>query len=146
MTAHPPPRTLGSRASRRERGPADTQAGSVTLEVAILGPALLLLIFTIVQASLWFYARSLAQSAAEEGVNAGRVYGAPATAGIARAQAFLDQHATDTLTDTSISTAGTTATQVSVQVTGHALSVLPGVGGMTVTQTAVGPIERITPP
>ena len=34
------------------------------MEIAILGPALLLLIFSIVQAGLWFYARNLALAAA----------------------------------------------------------------------------------
>jgi Flp pilus assembly protein TadG len=146
MKRHPPPQISRSYASRRRPRRADTQGGSITLEVAILGPALLLLIFTVVQASLWFYARSLALSAAQEGVNAGRAYHAPAKAGIARAQAFLNEHATDTLTDTHISSTGSTATQVSIQVTGHALSVIPGIGNMTVSQTAVGPIERLTTP
>ena len=56
-------------------------------EIAILAPALLLLTFVVVQAGLWFYARSLALAAAQEGVTAGRAYDAPATAGPVRARA-----------------------------------------------------------
>ena len=51
--------------------------GSVTLEVSILAPVLLLVVFTIIQVGLWSYARSLALGAAQEGVAAGRAYGAP---------------------------------------------------------------------
>lgn len=118
--------------------------GSVSLEIAILAPALLLLIFSIVQAGLWFYARSLALAAAQEGVTSGRAYGADADTGISRAQSFLDQQAGDSLTRTSVSSAGSTATVVRIQVSGRALSVLPGVPGFEVTQSAVGSVERFT--
>ncbi|MFZ0322657.1 MAG: TadE family protein, partial [Actinomycetes bacterium] len=84
--------------------------GSASLEVAILGPALLLLIFSIVQAGLWFYARSLALAAAQEGVTAARSYDADPGTGISRAQSFIEQQAGDSLTQTSVSSAGSTPT------------------------------------
>ena len=34
-------------------------AGSASVEIAILGPALLFLVFAIVQGGLWFYAHNL---------------------------------------------------------------------------------------
>ena len=118
--------------------------GSVSLEIAILAPALLLLIFSIVQAGLWFYARSLALAAAQEGVTSARAYGADPDTGISRAQSFLDQQAGDSLTQTSVSSSGSTATAVRIQVSGRALSVLPGIPGLEVTQSAVGSVERFT--
>jgi len=118
--------------------------GSVSLEIAILAPALLLLIFSIVQAGLWFYARSLAMAAAQEGVASARAYGADPDSGISRAQSFLDQQAGDSLTQTSVSSSGSTATAVRIQVSGRALSVLPGIPGLEVTQSAVGSVERFT--
>ena len=118
--------------------------GSVSLEIAILGPALLLLIFSIVQAGLWFYARSLALASAQEGVTAARAYAADPGAGISRAQTFLDQQAGDSLTQTAVSSAGSTPTQIRIQVTGRALSVFPGVPGIQVTQSAAGSVERFT--
>lgn len=118
--------------------------GSVSLEIAILGPALLLLIFTIVQTGLWFHARSLALAAAQEGVNAARAYRADPATGTTRARLFLTEHAGDSLSGTRITTTGTTPTQIRIQVQGRALSVLPGVPGMTVTQSAEAPIERFT--
>ena len=116
----------------------------MSLEIAILAPALLLLIFSIVQAGLWFYARSLALAAAQEGVTSARAYGADPDTGISRAQSFLDQQAGDSLTDTSVSSTGSTATTVRIEVSGRALSVLPGVPGLEVTQSAVESVERFT--
>jgi hypothetical protein len=97
-----------------------------------------------VQAGLWFYARSLALAAAQEGVTAARSYDADPGSGISRAQSFIEQQAGDSLTHTSVSSAGTTPTLVRIQVTGRALSVLPGVPGIQVTQSAVGSVERFT--
>lgn len=119
--------------------------GSATLEVSILAPVLLLVVFTIIQVGLWSYARSLALGAAQEGVAAGRAYGASAEAGRARAQAFLDATAGDSLVG-SVVTTSATAGSLRVEVTGRALSVLPGVPGLPVRQRAEGPLERFTAP
>lgn len=131
--------------SRRPRLWGTPVRGSVTLEIAILGPVLLLAIFTTVQAGLWFYARSLALAAAQEGVAAARGYHADPASGPARARAFLTEHGADTLQAPQISMA-TTATRVRIQVTGHALSVLPGLPALAVSQAADGPRERLTDP
>jgi Flp pilus assembly protein TadG len=120
--------------------------GSASLEIAILAPALLLLTFVVVQAGLWFYARNLALAAAQEGVTAGRAYNAPTTAGPVRARAFLSEQAGDSLTGTTVSSTGTTAAVVRITVTGHSLSVLPGLSGMAITQSAQGSREHFTVP
>ena len=122
----------------------DHETGSVSLEIAILAPALLLLIFSIVQAGLWFYARSLALAAAQEGVAAARSYGASPDAGTSRSRSFIDQQAGDSLTQTVVSSAGSTPTLIRIQVSGRALSVFPGIPGIQVTQSADGPVERFT--
>ncbi len=131
-------------ASPRKRDRQGGDAGSASVEIAILGPALLLLVFSIVQGGLWFYAHNLALAAAEEGVTTGAAYGARPDAGIARTRNFLDQQAGDSLTATTISSAGSTPTVVRIAVTGRSLSMLPGVPGIEVTATAVGPVERFT--
>lgn len=118
--------------------------GSASLEIAILGPAMLLLIFVVVQAGLWFFARSLALAAAQEGVDAARGYRASSSAGVARAQSFLQRAAGDSLQGATISDSGTTPTMVRIEVRGRSLSVLPGVPGLSVTQSAQGPVERFT--
>ena len=117
----------------------------MTLEIAILAPALLLLVFTVVQVGLWSYARSLALGAAQEGVAAGRAHQSTAGAGRARAEQFLLRTAGDSLTDQQV-TVRASATTMRVEVAGRSLSVLPGVPGLPVRQAAEGPIERFTTP
>lgn len=118
--------------------------GSASLEIAILGPAMLLLIFVVVQAGLWFFARGLALAAAQEGVDAARGYRASSSAGVARAQSFLQRAAGDSLRAATVSDAGSTPTRVRIEVRGRSLSVLPGVPGLSVVQSAQGPAERFT--
>lgn len=134
---------LRRRLPGRTDGP-DRDRGSISLEIAILGPVLLLLIFTIVQFGLWFYARNLALAAAQEGVTAARAYGASPGAGVTRARTFLDQQAGDSLTQTVATSSGSTATRVRIEVTGRALSIIPGLPGLQVTQSADAPVERFT--
>ena len=119
--------------------------GSATLEISILAPILLLVIFTIIQVGLWSYARSLALGAAQEGVAAGRAYGASTTVGQARAEHFLATVAGDSLLGARV-TARSDPAYMRVEVTGRALSVLPGVPGLPVRQHAQGPRERLTQP
>jgi Flp pilus assembly protein TadG len=118
--------------------------GSATLELAILGPAQILLTFTFVQAGLYYHASSLVAAAAREGATAAASHNAPADAGPSRARAFLTAHAGDSVTHPQVSTDGTTATLVRIQVSGTALSILPGIPGPTVRHTAQAPRERLT--
>jgi Flp pilus assembly protein TadG len=120
------------------------ECGSATLELAVLGSALLLLVFTAVQVGLWFHARSLALAAAQQGASAGSSYHANPQAGVVRAHAFLTKAAQDTLQAVTVSPAGTTPTVVRIEVTGRALSVLPGIPGLPVRQAAEAPVERFT--
>ncbi len=117
--------------------------GSVALEYAIVVPAVLVLIFLCVQVALYSYARSVALTAAEEAVNAQRVYGAPAGAGQARADHVLTAQS-DALIGWRVSVL-TGGGRVRVTVTGRSLSVFPGVSGYQVSQTASGPVERFVP-
>ena len=107
-------------------------------------PVLLLLIFSLVQASLYFYARSLALAAAQEGVRGARAQSADLPDGAARARDFLAAAAGDSLLVPAVDTASSTPTRIRVRVTGRSLSVLPGVPGLPVAQEASGPKERFT--
>ncbi|WP_448060640.1 TadE family protein [Cellulomonas hominis] len=114
------------------------------MEIAILFPVLLLVIITIVQYGLWFHARSIALAAAQEGVTAARLYQADRASGPERARGFVDAHGSDSLTEVVATSTTPGPDQIGVQVTGRALSILPGVPGLTVTQTAEGSLERFT--
>ncbi len=142
MPALTPAGTVGT--ARCRQWHARGQDGSVSLEIAILAPALLLLVFSIVQGGLWFHARNLAQAAAQKGAAAGAAYNATTAEAVARARSFLSENAGDSLTSTSVTAAGSTTAFVRIEVTGRALSVLPGVPGLTVTQDALVPVERFT--
>ena len=120
--------------------PRPDDRGSVTLEYAIVVPAVLTLIFLCVQVALYSYARSVALTAAEEAVNAQRVYGAPPGAGQARADRVLTTQK-DAVIGWKVSVR-TVAGRVRVTVTGRSLSVFPGVKGYSISQTASGSVER----
>jgi Flp pilus assembly protein TadG len=121
------------------------ERGAATVELTVLAPVLLLVVFSIVQVGLWSYARSLALGAAQEGVAAGRSYRAPAASARDRAEAFLAATAGDSLRGSAVSATASAGT-VHVEVTGRSLSVLPGVPGLPVRQGAHGPIERFSAP
>ena len=116
----------------------------MSVEIAILFPALLLIVTVIVQSGLWFHSRSLALAAAQEGVTAAATYRAAPGSGADRARAFLDAHDTDALSDVVVTQTSTAPGHVVVRVTGRAISLLPGVAGLSVTQSAEAPIEQFT--
>lgn len=115
----------------------------MTLQYVILIPAMFALIFTCIQVSLYSFARSVALTAAEEGADAQRAYGAPDGVGLARAEAIIAAQG-DTLRNPTV-TVSVQGDEVVVTVTGLTQSVLPGFDGYEVRQTASGPIEEFRP-
>ncbi|MFJ6196708.1 TadE family protein [Micromonospora sp. NPDC092111] len=131
------------RAVHRRLTAGGTDRGANPVELAVVMPAVLVLLFASVQVAVWFVARSTALNAAQSGVNAQRVLQAPAGAGEARANRFL-RTAGDWLVGARTQCAAT-ATQVTCTVTGRSLTVVPGVR-FQVRQTAHGTAERWTTP
>lgn len=129
-------------AIRRRLVSGGPDRGANPVELAVVMPAVLLLLFGSIQVAAGFLARSTAMHAAQSGVNAQRVHQAPGGAGVDRATAFLTA-AGDWLASPRVSCA-TTAAEVTCTVTGRAISVVPGVR-WTVSQTAHGTVERWTP-
>ncbi|GAB3056105.1 TadE/TadG family type IV pilus assembly protein [Micromonospora schwarzwaldensis] len=120
------------------------ERGANPVELAVMMPAILVLLFGSIQVGVWFVARSTALNAAQTGVNAQRTYDAGPDAGRAQAIAFL-RRSGDWLAgwDRVGPTCVETATDVTCTVRGRSLSVVPGVD-FEVTQTAHGPVERWT--
>lgn len=119
------------------------EQGSITLGVAVVFPAVLVLIMAIMQAALVWHARNLAQAAAAEGLRVERVPTATSDAGEQRSRAFLTETSRQLLSDvhiTSMRSAGTAA----VTVDGIALGVLPGLR-LPVHASVTGPVERFEP-
>jgi Flp pilus assembly protein TadG len=128
--------------SRRERGAS-------SLELAIIAPALMGLIFLSVQAALWLYGRSVALNAAQEGVSQLRLIQPPVWSPALGEKVRADTASyASRLGGTSLQNAAVPELtyndpegQVSVTVTGDTVSLLPGVR-LTVSRTATGPIEE----
>ena len=110
----------------------------------MLFPALLLLIGLALQAAMYFHARNLALAAAEEGAQAGRTQTGTDAGGVRRAREFLSSAGGDVLTGIEVTSAGSTATAVRIQVRGDVLSLLPGVRLPLIAQEAAGARERFT--
>jgi len=126
-----------------------SERGVSSLELAILAPAILALIFMSVQTALWLYGRSVALNAAQEGVSRLRlvqppVY-TPAVGAKVQAdiQAYAEQLGGTTLRNTSVEAPSYNSPEgmVSFTVTGDTVSLVPGLK-LTVERTATGPIEQ----
>lgn len=117
------------------------ERGAAALELAIAFPVILLTVMMLIQAGLWFYARSVALGAAQEGAREGRVQPASAERARSAAEDFLTQTAQDLLVGTAVDV-GASPTTIEVTVTGTSISLFPGAAGWSVAQTAVGPMER----
>ncbi|MGW1894136.1 TadE/TadG family type IV pilus assembly protein [Streptomyces sp. NPDC002004] len=121
-------------------------SGDASVQMAIVFPFILLAAVAVIQASMWYYARAIALTAAREGVAAARAYHASPADGAARAREVLGRTAGDSLLSAGVSTADSNAQQVRIQVYGTAQSMIPGIGGLRITQSASGAVERWTLP
>ncbi|MGW3667449.1 TadE family protein [Streptomyces sp. NPDC005141] len=119
--------------------------GDASIQMAIVFPFVLLATIAVIQTSMWYYARQIALTAAREGAGAARAYQAGPGDGAARAQDVLTRTAGDSLRGYTV-TAGSNGQRVRVQVSGTAMSMIPGVAGLQVTQSASGAVERWTVP
>ena len=119
--------------------PADRGGGPI--EFAIVLPLLLTLVFTIAHLGLFFLGRQAALSTARIAVDGERAYAAPAGSGLERAERFL-ANAPAWLNDVEI-VVDNDGELVIATVTGTTPTIIPGLT-LTVRQTAVGPVERIT--
>jgi Flp pilus assembly protein TadG len=115
------------------------ERGSVSAELVLAAPLLLVLIMGVVQFALWEHATHVADAVAQQGLAVGRLQGETAAAGQAEAQSVLDQLGTGVLVGPDI-TATRTATTTTVVVTGHAISVV-GLFSLPVRAVASGPTE-----
>jgi Flp pilus assembly protein TadG len=140
-------RVVRLRRLRRPRG----DGGASALEMAILAPALLMIIFFAVQAGLYYYGRAVAIQAAREGVSQLRLAQDAATAEAiggdvrVRTREFAVAVGRETLTSPRVdSTYDDDAGAVSVTVSGQVITLVPGLD-LTVRETVHGRIERFAP-
>ncbi|MDG4859288.1 pilus assembly protein [Streptomyces sp. T-3] len=129
---------------RKRRRPPGGDDGFSTLELAIIGPVIMLLFCTVLQLGLYFLASSSAHSAARKGAAAAAAYEASPADGITRARDYVDQ--VGMVKGVAISSAGSTADRVRITVHGQAPSLVPG-WTWDISQSAELPVERfeVTP-
>ena len=120
------------------------EQGSATLEIAVLFPAVLLATFGLIQGALYFHARDVALAAATDGLTAARGRTGSGEKGQQAASAFVQRAGGDDVLLGSSVSSFRTATTATVTVTGRTLSLVPGLPGWSVSQTASGPVERFT--
>lgn len=118
------------------------ERGSVSAELVIATPLLLLLILGVIQFALWQHAAHVAKTAAQQGLAAGRVENGSEATGQNEANTVLTQ--LGVLSDPRVVTSRTSDT-TTVTVTGDAPSVLPFFH-LPVRAVASGPTERFRPP
>jgi Flp pilus assembly protein TadG len=118
------------------------------VELSIVAPALLALIFFSVQAGLWWYGRTVALQAAREGVSQLRTapdldaYDAVSAAVTESTRRYAAAVGRETLLDpTAVPGYDEDAGRVSMTVSGRVISLVPGLD-LTVTQRVFGEVER----
>lgn len=122
-----------------------SEAGSVSIELVILLPALFAVLFLGMQAALLHHAQTVAIAAAQEGARAAAVQHGREADGHSAARDFIHDAGGDgVLTDPRLNVTRTTTT-VTVVVRGHSLSVIPG-WSPAVRKQASLPVERVTAP
>ncbi len=122
---------------------ARSDRGSATLETVVLWPAVFLLIFGIVHAGIWFHARNIALTAAQEGARTGSVNNG--TGGAARATEFVDETSGDNIIQVERIAESSDADSVTVTIVGSSTTLIPG-WTVDVTQSSTAPIKRWTDP
>lgn len=109
----------------------------MSVEAVILVPLFLVVLFTILQASLWVHASAVAQAAAQDGVRAGTAVGGSAVAGSTVAESILAQR---TVGEGWVVTTESTGTGLTIAIVGQSTTIVPGLV-LTVRESATLPWE-----
>ncbi len=116
-------------------------SGAASVELVVVFAAVILLVFSGIQAGMYFFARSVVLAAAQEGVREARVLPVDPGRGQAAAQAYLAQAGGSSLVDPQV-VLTVSATDVTVTVTSQVQDLLGGIMDLSISQTSSGPIER----
>jgi Flp pilus assembly protein TadG len=135
-------RLFPSRPLRRRR--RQDERGSATLEITVLFPVVLLATFALIQGALYYHARDVALAAATDGLTAARARTGSGEEGRRAATEFIAKAGGDDVLLGSTVTSVRTATTATVTVSGSTMSLVPGLPGWSVSQSASGPVERFT--
>lgn len=128
---------------RWRRVAAQPDAGSATAELAVAMPLVLLMVMFVIQAGVWMHATHVAQAAATRAANTAAGHQSSAAAGRAAGHDTLAAIGSGVLAEPSVAVTRT-ATDVHVEITGMATTVVPGVR-WRVRAVVTRPVERFVP-
>lgn len=147
MTTHAArPHTANAHRAGRARRRVRDDSGLALLESVLTIPVAFIMILAVLQAGLWWYARQLAATAADEAARAARAYQATPADGTRSGTTYIaqvDGHGSRVLLAPTI-TVDRGATTVTVHVHGHVPALLPFLPTQ-VDEQATGPIENFQP-
>jgi Flp pilus assembly protein TadG len=123
---------------------AADERGASAIDMAIIFPIVIFLIFGIIQFGVWYHANNIARAAAQEGARAASAYSSTASAGAASAQRVLAENANGMISHTSV-IPYRDQNVATVTVKGEALHVIPFIP-LSITVSATAPVEAFRPP
>lgn len=122
------------------------ERGNASLELALVAPALMLLVLGVLQFGLWYHAQNVVKTAALEGARVAAAEEGSSGAGTARALAVLDQGlgpaASAPLASVSV---GSDTAQVRVGATLRGILPIPGLSSFALSAEASVFRERFRP-
>ncbi|MGC0417438.1 TadE/TadG family type IV pilus assembly protein [Embleya sp. AB8] len=118
----------------------------MSITMAIIFPVFILVLLAVIQGCLWWYAREVAMQAAKEGVEEGRRQHGDLHAAEDQGRKVAKNLSGGMLKDPRVTPEQTKDGQLRVTVRGTSLSIVPGIGNLTITQHADGVVERWTSP
>jgi len=122
---------------------ADGDDRGSAVQAAVLFPFLIIVTFAIIQGGIWFYARSAALNAAEEGLQAARAENGSSAAAVAASSSFLRRAASGTVVRPATEVNASPLT-ISVTVSGESTAIVDFLPLPRFSQTVTGATERFT--
>jgi Flp pilus assembly protein TadG len=135
-----PPGALGSERPGRIRD----DSGFSALEMAVIFPVTIFIVFGIVQFGIWYHANDIAQAAAQQAVRSASAYGTTQADCSTEAGKVLNENAHGLIIHTQIA-CNRGAQTATVTVAGDAIQVIPFIP-LPVKATATAPVEAFRPP
>ncbi|MFI6581561.1 TadE/TadG family type IV pilus assembly protein [Embleya sp. NPDC050493] len=129
---------------RRLRKAGGSDRGGMSITMAIIFPVFILVLLAVIQGCLWWYAREVAMQAAKEGVEEGRHKGGNIGDAEKRSRDVAKDLSGGMLKDLKVTPERVDGSRLKVTVEGTSLSIVPGIGSLTITQHADGVVERWT--
>jgi Flp pilus assembly protein TadG len=123
---------------------ARDDSGFSALEMVVIFPVTIMMVFGIIQFGIWYHANDIAQAAAQKAAQTASAYNGTQAGGFQVAAQVLEQNADGLILHTHVASARDQQV-ATVTVNGYALQVIPFIP-LPVEATATVPVEAFRPP